>query len=143
MDTPEQQIAQIVDDFLILMITTDIDWETKPTPEIWSRKEILGHLIDSAIANLSRFVRCTYEQNFKLVYEQNAWVNAQHYQDSKIDDLLTMWRLMNKQISRVLKNYPTGLLQNTCDTGNGAVSVNFIANDYIEHMSNHLEQILK
>jgi hypothetical protein len=141
MDTPEQQITQIIDDFLIQLITTEVDWDFKPMADKWSKKEIIGHLIDSATNNLSRFVRCTYEQNFKLVYAQNEWVAAQHYQDAKIEDLLIIWRLLNRQISRVLKNYPAQAWQNTCDNDE-IRTVEQLVKDYVAHLSHHLEQII-
>ena len=56
---------------------SSIQWEYKASSEKWSKKEIIGHLIDSAMINLQRFVRCTYEENFKLTYEQVEWVEAQ------------------------------------------------------------------
>ncbi|MBW4891958.1 DinB family protein [Mucilaginibacter sp. HMF5004] len=142
---PVHQIDQIIQDFLIMLITTDVDWESKPSSDVWSKKEILGHLADSANNNLNRFIRCTYEQNFKLVYLQNDWVAVQHYQQTKVDDLLTLWRLLNKQISRVLSNYPDSMLQNTCDTGKDEVSlrtVEWLAADYVQHLEHHLKQIL-
>lgn len=145
MEKAAQNIDQLVQDFLILMITNDIDWTSKPGKDKWSKKEIMGHLIDSASNNLHRFVRCTYEQNFKLVYAQSEWVAAQHYQDAKIEDLLTLWRLLNKQISTVLKNYPQQMLQITCDTGKQEVNlrtVEFLANDYVVHLEHHLKQII-
>ncbi|OCX51375.1 hypothetical protein BEL04_15195 [Mucilaginibacter sp. PPCGB 2223] len=145
MEKAAENIDQLVQDFLIWMITNDIDWERKPAADKWSKKEIIGHLIDSATNNLHRFVRCTYEQNFKLVYAQNEWVSAQHYHEAKIDDLLTLWRLLNKQISTVLKNYPQQMLQNTCDTGKQEVNlhtVEFLANDYVAHLEHHLKQII-
>jgi hypothetical protein len=143
--TPVHQIDQIIQDFLIKLITTEVNWELKPSASVWSKKEILGHLIDSANNNLNRFIRCTYEQNFKLVYAQNDWVAVQHYQDAKVDDLLTLWRLLNKQIARVLTNYPDSMLQNTCDTGKGEVTlrtVEYLATDYVQHLEHHLKQIL-
>jgi hypothetical protein len=142
---PVHQIDQIIQDFLIRLITTDVDWNLKPSANVWSKKEILGHLIDSANNNLNRFIRCTYEQDFKLVYAQNNWVAVQHYQDTKVDDMLTLWRLLNKQIARVLTNYPDSMLQNTCDTGDGAVelhTVEYLATDYVKHLEHHLRQII-
>lgn len=35
----------------------------KPSPGKWSKKEILGHLVDSAGNNLHRFVRGQYDAN--------------------------------------------------------------------------------
>src|ERR1700749_3458657 len=84
-----------------------IDWTYKPGPAKWSKKQIIGHLIDSAQINLQRFIRCTYEENFKLTYEQVEWVDAAHYQDANINELLGLWKLLNLQIARVLANYPS------------------------------------
>lgn len=145
MDTPAERLTQTVDSFLLRLYTTDVDWEAKPSADKWSAKEIIGHLLDSANVNLHRFIRCTYEQNFKLTYAQNEWVATQHYQTAKVEDLLTMWRMMNRQISRVFDNYPADAWQNTCDTGKGEVklrTVEYLANDYIAHMKNHLGQIV-
>jgi hypothetical protein len=123
-----------------------IDWDYKPSPEKWSAKETLGHLVDSAQINLQRFVRCTYEEKFKLVYYQDEWVLVQHYQEAVINDLLTLWRLLNEQIVRVLANYPEDRLQVQCDTGKAAPSlhtVQWLASDYIVHLNHHLTQIKK
>ena len=39
------------------------DYAAKPAPNKWSKKEILGHLIDSAQSNIRRFVIAQYEEN--------------------------------------------------------------------------------
>ena len=123
--------------------TEAIDWATKPAPRKWSKKQIIGHLIDSAQVNLQRFVRCTYEENFKLTYEQVEWVDAQHYQDAGIKELLGLWNLLNLQIIRVLENYPAGRLQAQCDNSKTEPSlhtVEWLAADYVAHMQHHLKQ---
>ena len=49
-------------------------------PENWSKKEILGHLIDSASNNHQRFVRLQSDELLVMPsYEQNHWVRAQNY----------------------------------------------------------------
>ncbi|MDB5136283.1 MAG: DinB family protein [Mucilaginibacter sp.] len=121
-----------------------IDWECKPLSEKWSNKEIIGHLCDSAQINLQRFVRCTYEENFKLVYEQNEWVKVQRYQEMHLPDLLQLWHLLNLQIDRVLRGYPENRLQAQCDNNKHEVSlhtVEWLAQDYIKHLEHHLNQI--
>lgn len=123
-----------------------IEWDDKPGPEKWSKKEIIGHLIDSAIINLQRFVRCTFEENFKLIYEQVEWVEAQHYQQADIKDLLTLWRSLNMQIIRVLKNYPANRLQVQCDNSKTSIAlhtVTWLAGDYTDHLKHHLKQIIR
>jgi hypothetical protein len=134
-----------IDEFLKTGLDT-IDWETKPVPEKWAKKEILGHLIDSAQVNLERFVRCTYEENFKLIYWQNEWVATKHYQETDIKEILDLWVLTNRQIIRVLSNYPTDRLQARCDTDRDGVKLNtveFLAADYVRHMRHHLGQIVE
>ena len=43
----------------------------KPNPDVWSVKEIVGHLIDSAANNHQRFVRAQHVQHFEFPgYEQ-------------------------------------------------------------------------
>ncbi|MEJ0080591.1 MAG: hypothetical protein WDM78_06450 [Puia sp.] len=65
------------------------NWNYKAGPNKWSKKEIIGHLIDSAQINLQRFVRATYTENFKVTYEQMEWVDAQQYVHADIQELLT------------------------------------------------------
>jgi hypothetical protein len=133
-----------VDGFLQLVHSKPIDWESKPAPNKWSNKEIIGHLCDSAMINLQRFVRCTYEENFKLVYEQEEWVAAQRYQEMDVKDLLELWRLLNLQITRVLEIYPADRWQIQCDSTKTEVdlhSVEWLAQDYVVHLEHHLDHI--
>ncbi|MEO8130665.1 MAG: DinB family protein, partial [Bryobacteraceae bacterium] len=47
----------------------------KPAPAVWSKKEVLGHLIDSASNNHQRFVRLQLANDLRLPkYEQEGWV---------------------------------------------------------------------
>jgi len=137
-------IITTLDQFIKNTREQSIDWEHKPSAEKWSNKEIIGHLCDSAQINLQRFVRCTYEENFKLTYEQDEWVQAQHYQEMNVPDLLQLWRLLNLQITRVLHNYPPDRLQAKCDNSKKEVSlhtVEWLAQDYLNHLIHHLNQI--
>ncbi|MDB5005909.1 MAG: DinB superfamily protein [Mucilaginibacter sp.] len=137
------QLNSVIDDLLKTDLKS-INWSYKPAPDKWSKKEIIGHLIDSAQINLQRFVRCTYEENFKLVYEQVAWVEAQRYQEAHIYELLDLWRLLNLQIICVLKSYPANRLQAKCDNSKTTVSlhtVEWLAQDYVQHLKHHLKQV--
>jgi len=123
----------------------DIDWTYKASPAKWSKKEVIGHLIDSAQINLQRFVRCTYEENFRLTYEQVEWVAAAHYQDAEINELIELWALLNLQIVRVLTNYPPNRLGVRCDNSKqepNLQTVEWLAADYVDHMLHHLKGIL-
>ncbi|GAB3925468.1 DinB family protein [Mucilaginibacter myungsuensis] len=138
-------VLSTVDQFLQQMQTHPINWEEYPAPGKWSPKQIIGHLCDSAQINLQRFIRCTYEQNFKLIYHQEEWVALQRYQEMPVEDIIKLWQLLNGQIQRVLDDYPPDRWQVTCDNGRYEPSFNtveFIARDYVAHMQNHFKQII-
>jgi hypothetical protein len=137
------QINNEVDTFLN-GTSLKINWDNTADDGKWSNKEIIGHLIDSAHINLQRFVRCTYEDGFKLIYYQDEWVKAQHYKGADVAELLQLWKLVNRQIARVLTNYPNDRISATCDTSREGVTFNtveFLANDYLAHMQHHLNQL--
>jgi hypothetical protein len=137
------QLNAAIEDFLSVE-NRSIDWASKPAPDKWSKKEIIGHLIDSAQVNLQRFVRCTYEENFKLTYEQVEWVKANQYQETDIRNLVALWEQLNRQIIRVLENYPPHRLHAKCDNSKTDVSlhtVEWLAQDYVDHLNHHLRQV--
>jgi hypothetical protein len=139
-----EKLTNTINQFIKFANNQPIDWERKTSPKKWSNKEIIGHLTDSAQINLQRFVRCTYEENFKLIYEQDEWVKAQRYQDMEVADLLQLWRLLNLQIARVLDSYPVDRLHTKCDNNKKEVSlhtVEWLAQDYFEHLQHHLKHI--
>ena len=139
-----QELTDTINEFQDLQLHA-LDWETRPAPGKWSKKEILGHLIDSAQINLQRFIRCTYEENFRLTYEQDAWVTVQRYQEAAVNDLIDLWILLNKQIISVLKNYPLDRVGARCDNSKlepNLQTVAWLANDYTEHLKHHMRQIV-
>jgi len=120
------------------------DWETKASPDKWSKKEILGHLIDSGQNNIRRLIVGQYSQNEKIRYEQNEWVKYNEYQHVPIDELINQWYYTNKQYERICNTIPASSLDNTCDTGkNNAelVTLRFLIDDYWGHQVHHLNQI--
>lgn len=138
-----KQLRRAIDDFFKHDLDS-INWNEKPAIDKWSKKQIIGHVIDSAQVNLQRFVRCTYEENFKLVYQQEQWVKVQRYQETDIADLLILWNLLNNQIIGLLENYPENRAMVQCDTGKvkqSLHSVSWLALDYVNHLNHHLKQI--
>ena len=124
---------------------TEEQWSHKSSPSIWSKKEILGHLIDSAMNNLRRFVVTQYQQNDKIYYWQDEWVAFQEYQHAPTEEVIELWKLLNLQICRTIDNMPSEKLEYTCDTGKTAEQLHtleFLIDDYIVHMQHHLKDIL-
>lgn len=137
MNNITRQLSATVNGFIV-QYSSQINRTDRPAPGQWSAIEILGHLTDSALVNLHRFVRCTYESDFTLTYAQDEWVAAQHYQDADITELLTLWQLINRRIIAVLDTYPPDRWLVKCNDQ----TVEFLAGDYVEHMRHHLSQII-
>lgn len=113
----------------------------KPHPNKWSKKELIGHLIDSAQNNVRRFIVAQYEESPLIVYKQDEWVRINNYQSYPLIDLIESWYLLNKQICHILSNLSNEASQRTCQT-ESLQTVNWLAEDYIKHMKHHLHQIL-
>lgn len=116
---------------------------SKPASGAWSIKEILGHLVDSAANNHHRFVRAQQVEAFSFPgYEQEAWVRAQGYQHEPWTDLIELWRAYNRHLVHVMRRIPEPATSVPCRIGSGeAVSLGFIAEDYVVHLRHHLTQI--
>ena len=118
--------------------------ENKPSPEKWSKKEILGHLVDSAINNLHRLIRIQYEPGVRIVYDQDYWVKIQNYQELDKESVVELWHSLNQQFIRIIKSFPPEKLKLEIDTGKEDVKLHtaeFLITDYLTHMEHHLEQI--
>jgi hypothetical protein len=139
------RLENLINQAVQTLIHSDIrNWNVRANPDKWSKNELLGHLIDSANNNIQRFVRGTYDENFKVVYHQDEWVKAQHYNESETKYLIHLWQLLNLHIVRILKNYPAKRTKVLCDTGKmepSLFSMSFLASDYIDHLEHHLIQL--
>lgn len=110
----------------------------------WSKKEILGHLVDSAQNNIRRFVVAQYEDTPRIVYDQDKWVAIADYQHYPTEDLIALWTLLNRHICLVLKNVSPEMAQRRCDNSDPMKhTIEWLAADYCNHLLHHLHQILE
>ncbi|MDF9795710.1 hypothetical protein OKW21_000973 [Catalinimonas alkaloidigena] len=58
------------------------------------KKEILGHLVDSAIRNLKRFTEVQFSsQPYRIQkYQQDELLRSNHYQNQNYEEILTLGR---------------------------------------------------
>jgi len=117
------------------------DFAVKSTPAKWSKKEVVGHLIDSAQNNLRRFIVGQYERAPHIVYQQDFWVAANGYNRHSKSDIIQLWRLVNGQIVHVLENMPVENYAKECSTGE-IHSLEWLASDYVKHLKHHINQII-
>lgn len=125
---------------------TEKELNNRPLPHKWSKKEILGHLCDSALNNIIRFIKIQYEEQPYVLqsYNQDQWVLVQNYQDQPFDEIVNLFCRLNKQIIYIIVNTPNDRLSILCDIGNNQQkSLEWLIKDYLEHMNHHINnQIL-
>ncbi len=125
---------------------TEKEWNTRKKKGKWSRKELLGHLVDSAQNNIRRFVVTQYQLDAPhIIYDQDKWVSLQGYNDYSAKELVELWLLLNKHLIHLLENMPTENYEKLCNTGkifSEQHTLIWLAEDYVNHMKHHLGQIL-
>ena len=121
----------------------------------WSIKEVLGHLIDSAANNHSRFVLAQLKDDLLFPgYEQDGWVRVQQYQQASWPQLVELWRAYNLHLLHVMSCVPNEKLSHRCaqhslqniafETVDQSepVTLEYLMKDYVVHLKHHLSQIL-
>ena len=118
----------------------------KPAPNKWSKKEILGHLIDSATNNHLRIIKIQFmpEPFFVEGYAQNDWVRIQNYSEIDTQHLVNFWKIYNEHILNIMKNTPEEKLDMKITAekpSEEADTLFFLMKDYVDHIDHHLKQI--
>lgn len=112
-------------------------------PDKWSRKEVLGHLIDSAANNHHRFVRLQLEDTLVLPsYQQNEWVRSQNYAARQWRDLVELWLAYNRHLAHVIRNADARAATHIWKAPAGDADLQFLIEDYLRHLRHHLDDIL-
>jgi DinB superfamily len=129
-----------------LLDITEKEATLKPNPAKWSKKEIIGHLIDSACNNQQKFVRLLQNTEGSLDfvgYAQDDWVAVQHYQMASWENLVNLWFVYNEHIAHIIEHANPAALHNTITiNGVGNFRLDFIMRDYVEHLKHHLKVVL-
>lgn len=119
------------------------DWNFRRSPEKWSKKEILGHLIDSASNNHQRFVRAQYGDKTPISYEGDAWVSLQNYHDVPASNLVGLWAFYNLHLAHIISNIPKEKYHVEFHADpKEPQTLEWLVQDYIHHLTHHLKQIL-
>ena len=116
-------------------------------PGKWSRKEMLGHLIDSALNNLKRFTDAQFAGGPYIIqrYSQDNLVIVNRYQQLPMDHLLTLWRSLNNQILYVAEAIPVDLMDKPVQIGqdpSSGLTLGWLIEDYVVHLEHHLKTLL-
>ncbi len=142
MKSTADELQKIIDEHLLFLQRISPEkFNLKESPGKWSRKEILGHLVDSAQNNIRRFVVAQYEQVPKITYNQDKWVAISAYEHYNDEDLINLWKLLNKHICHILINTSPEMAQSESQT-EALHSIEWLAKDYNKHLLHHLHQVL-
>ena len=125
---------------------SEAELRRKPVPNKWSKKEILGHLIDSATNNHHRFVKSQFTgEPFVIIsYAQDDWVNTQNYNEIDSKFLVEFWKMYNMHLHWIMTHFPEDKLMTKCkaeDETELKENILLLMIDYVDHMEHHLNQI--
>ena len=114
----------------------------------WSRKEILGHLVDSALNNHQRFVRAQLTEDFSFPgYAQDEWVARQGYAERPWPEIVDTWRTANQHLAHTIERIAPEARAHICRIGDDPhdppLTLDWWVRDYLRHMRHHLAQILE
>lgn len=128
----------------LLLKLDNADTSVRPSENKWAKKEILGHLLDSASNNHQRFVRATLQGGLTFPgYQQDALVDLQRFSDVDWNFLVDFWAAYNRFLAHVINSLPAEAAKVTCNIGdNKPAALGWIAQDYVEHLKHHLNQLL-
>jgi hypothetical protein len=107
------------------------------------KREIVGHLIDSAYNNHQRFVRAPRGEGpfVGLGYEQDHWVVAGRYRTRDWSELVALWAAANRHLAHAMEAVPGDRLGTPCTIGTEEGTLEWWMRDYLSHLRHHLAQI--
>jgi hypothetical protein len=140
----EQLRQAVAEEYPRLSAIADSTAGAGPGGGAWSRKQEIGHLIDSATNNRVRFVRAALEGGYVgPSYDGRGWVEMGGYAEMPWSDLIALWRALNLTLAAVLDRIPEERLPAQCSVGeHPSATLEFVIEDYILHMRHHLDHIL-
>jgi CHAT domain-containing protein len=111
-------------------------------------KQIVGHMVDSASNNTHRVVHLQYQQS-PLIFPDYAnlgnndrWIAIQSYQDEDWNDLVQLWKYINKHFVHVVRNVNAEKLNNIWISAlNQEISLEEMVVDFPRHFKLHLSEI--
>jgi hypothetical protein len=138
-----------------LMQLSEAQSEEPRAEDKWSSKQIIGHLIDSAANNHARFVIAQLKDDLIFPgYDQNGWVQTNHYQEAAWPQLVELWRAYNLHLLHVMSHASPEKLNNLCTqhslqtiafetvSKSEPVTLEYLMKDYVVHLKHHLSQVL-
>jgi hypothetical protein len=110
----------------------------------WTRKQELGHLIDSATNNHVRFVNIAMTDHYAgPSYDPDMWVATHRYSEMLWSAIVEFWYQYNVFLAGLISRIPEARLKSICEVGSsGPVTFEWLIGDYVVHLQHHVDQLL-
>jgi hypothetical protein len=144
MDLPERFRAEIGRAAERLAAITEQQAQQPYRDGSWTRKQVLGHLCDSAVNNHNRFVRASLQEEYTgPTYEQEGWMARIGWGDLPWDDVRRYWRTYNEVLTRIVSRIPPEKYGVPCVIVgyDRQFTLETLIVDYLDHMMQHIDQI--
>ena len=140
-----QHLTEIIGKAIPLLVNiSEEEASITPVPGKWSKKEVIGHLIDSACNNHQKFVRTMNAREVRLAgYDQDVWVLVQEYNTQPWLLLLQLLESYNLHLANVVSRITDEQLTHVISIDDKELStLELIVVNYAEHLEHHLKAVL-
>lgn len=141
------ELAQVIAERLpYLQTLTEKQAARKPTPEVWSAKEILGHLVDSAGNHRVRWIQMAAQDGVTLpTWDQEQWQELQQWQSHPWAEIVSFWQTYNLHMHHLARQFSPEILVHVARVGTlnegNPMTLAQLVERYESHLLHHLAQI--
>ena len=118
-------------------------WDYKPSPDRWSIKEIIIHMVDSEINGYLRCRKIIAESGSAITpYDQNAWTDKLNYSSRSVDTNMELFRILRIINYSLLINLPEETWNNYINhPESGKITLMDYLKIYVDHIDVHTKQM--
>lgn len=133
--------------FACLSVLDEAAVSAVPAPGVWSAKQVLGHLVDSACNHHARWARMATEDDLVFpAWDQDAWNAAQDWQGRPWTEILALWHAYHLHLPHFAALLPEERLHSARAVvgrlnGGEPMTLAELVTHYDRHLTHHFAQI--
>jgi len=148
-ETNNQELLTLLEEWepRLLLLTEEIITQRRNSQNR-TIKQILGHLVDSASNNTHRIIHLQYQSSplnfpdYANLGNNDRWIAIQNYQEENWNDLVQLWKFINRHIIHVIRQVKPDTLNNIWISAlKQEVPLKTMIIDYLRHVKLHLGEI--